>query len=221
MVLFGALAFRNNDAMSKAQRDITESLERSKASKAQRDSFEYYLSLQRQEKFRYYARLDSLHDVAVTFPDETYERIEPFKSDIEINRSRILPNEAFIPKGRMFATNAMDGLVPREKETIFHTGNPVFIYAGIHAPCIEEIRVEWLDRNGKCIEAPTYITVLPNTGETGYRIYVYRKFETPGRYEARIYNSTNKLIGSTKFTVESAYRARVQPREIIIASAGG
>jgi hypothetical protein len=108
---------------------------------------------------------------------------------------------ASVPVERFFTTSAMDGLTPQGRQTQFKSGDVVYVYAGIHAPQAEQVRLEWIDPSGNVLTPAMFINVDVNTGSSGYRIYKNRKFQQAGKYEVKLYNSSGKMMGTTAFEV--------------------
>lgn len=110
---------------------------------------------------------------------------------------------ASIPAERFFTTSAMDGLNAKDKQSVFKPNEAVYIYAGIHAPQEEQVKIEWIDPAGKALSPSEYVNIQSNTGVNGYRIYKQRQFRNPGKYEVRLYNGAGVMIGKTVFTIST------------------
>ena len=199
--------------MSQVQRDISESLERAKALKAKRDSVARLVEEKRFKKTGYAEEIENaekkeeLEKVAQNpvpqSKHETSVNSNTTASDVAV--TIVSGGSASIPVERFFTTNAMDGLTPLGKQTVFKVGDPVFAYAGIHAPQAEQVRLEWIDPSGKLLPPSEYVDIQSNTGVNGYRIYKQRQFQKEGKYEVRLYNGSGELIGKTEFTISGDY----------------
>ncbi len=79
-------------------------------------------------------------------------------------------------------------------------GPNVYMWARVNAPRSERLSVTWLDAQGNVVGQRTH-TVSTNTG-LGYRIFSMERFQGPGTYEVRLYNSQDALVAREVFKVE-------------------
>ena len=108
---------------------------------------------------------------------------------------------ASVPKGRLYTTTGVEGLIPEPQADNFKVGQKVFVYAEVRAPRREKVRFTWYDGQNEEILPSAYVDVDTNVGEVGFRIYSYRTFRTAGEYRVALFNSTGSRIGSAQFSV--------------------
>lgn len=190
--------FRKDDGLSKVQRDIAESMDRARTLKTQRDSLAKLTERHRFPKQEVKEEVEKAGQTAKLAEEEGGSEI--VKTPVP---ALSLPQGegASIPQDRFFTTAAMNGLIPQGKQNSFKPGESVYVYAGIHAPQAEKVKIEWIDPSGTLVSPVDYIDVQSNTGPMGYRIYKYRSFKVAGKYEVRLLNSQDKVIGKTIFSI--------------------
>ena len=90
---------------------------------------------------------------------------------------------------------------PRGIASKFNKGATVYAWASVRAPkeSGENIRFDWLNNLSESVYNDKR-TVSYNP--SGYRVYSQYKFNEEGKYEVRLYNSLNTLIGSQTFTIK-------------------
>ena len=204
LIVFAILLFRKNDGLSKVQRDIAESLDRAKVLKAERDSLRLANDKHRFPKREEEGEIEKTGKVEETVKKDPTAVVEEQSHVVTatVATKPATPGEgASIPAERCFTTSGMDGLTPKDKQSVFQPGAPVYIYAGVNVPQAEQIRIEWIDPAGKPIPPPDYVGVQTNTGPTGYRIYKFRTFQNAGTYEVRLYNAVGGLMASVPFEI--------------------
>ncbi len=77
---------------------------------------------------------------------------------------------------------------------------PVWAFAWVNAPRPSEtLSLQWVREDGT-VERTQKLQVSYNTGG-GYRIYLTKRHSAPGRYEVRLLNQDELLIGRRAFTV--------------------
>ena len=108
---------------------------------------------------------------------------------------------ASIRDGRFFTTDLVEDLVPGDAQVQFSSGERVYVFAAIHAPIQETVKVSWYGPDGGIVLPSAYLDVKVNTGETGYRIYTYRTFKARGEYSVAVFNSNGSELGRYEFTV--------------------
>jgi len=108
---------------------------------------------------------------------------------------------ASVPDDRFYTTSGVSDLTPEEAVRSFRTGQKVYAYAAIHAPRQETVRITWYDSIHNEIPPSAYLDVDVNTGSVGYRVFTYRTFRNPGKYQVRLLNSVGKVIGQGRFEV--------------------
>ncbi len=129
----------------------------------------------------------------------TGEHLELIKSKVAEYQALQASNASISSEGNFVTCRTVsDSKNPIEPGSDFN-GNSVYYWARINAPKSESLFVKWLDSEGVEIGSRNH-TVQTNTG-LGYRIYSQMKFENPGTYEVRLYNSEEVLVARRLFTV--------------------
>ena len=94
--------------------------------------------------------------------------------------------------------NSISGLNPRGIGNEFNKGT-VYAWASVRAPKSESIKFEWLNKDYNILHSERR-SVSANLN--GYRIYSQYNLSEDGKYEVRLYNSLDTLIGNQTFTIK-------------------
>lgn len=128
----------------------------------------------------------------------TGEHLQLIKSKVKKYEGLQASNASITSEGNFVTCRTVsDSKNPIEPGSDF-TGNSVYYWARINAPMSEQLSVKWFNSDGKEIGNRSH-SVQTNTG-LGYRIYSQMRFQAPGTYEVRLYNSKDVLVARRKFT---------------------
>ncbi|TAE49114.1 MAG: hypothetical protein EAZ89_14535 [Bacteroidetes bacterium] len=101
------------------------------------------------------------------------------------------------PENDMVTARSVSNLNPSGADSEFAPGK-VNVWARIDAPGSESVQFRWFDASGKQIDVD--IASVSNSG--AYRTYKDNSFNQPGKYEVRLYNAKNALIGRKVFVIK-------------------
>jgi hypothetical protein len=107
------------------------------------------------------------------------------------------------------------------KEEKFAMGQDVYVYARIDPrKPVELLQLKWMGPDQKIVGSPVYQEV--DSALTKRRFVASAKFELPGRYQARLYNSAGKEIGQANFVISERPRSVLSVSEFkIVESVSG
>lgn len=74
----------------------------------------------------------------------------------------------------------------------------IWVWAKLNVPKSENLKIQWLNKDGELIKEIKPIRVKKSSG---YRTYYSKSFSEPGKYEVRLLNSSNQLIARRTFEV--------------------
>jgi hypothetical protein len=146
------------------------------------------------EKLNKWNDHDHLERLSVNDEKEINKHIEEY-DDIKREWATITSHDNFVTCSSVNKTKNK----PNGEKIIFTQKNSVWVWARINAPQKEEnLRLKWLDNKGNLLKEVSRVRV---TQSNGYRTYYSKRFDEAGKYEVRLYNSQNHLIGRQKFEV--------------------
>ena len=121
-----------------------------------------------------------------------------YKPDAE-KKLAVLLNNAGINRAEDYVVcNNIQNRMPVGIAKEFDEGN-VYAWANVRAPKKESVRFEWQDNSSASSRTKSYIV---EKDTNGYRIWDQHRYTSKGKYEVRLYNSDDKIIGSQTFTIK-------------------
>lgn len=137
---------------------------------------------------------------ADAFSQFSGEQAEQIQQKVRSYEQALASHATILADDKLVTCKAVAGMTPVGIRDEFTTGASVHAWARVNAPRSETVRLRWFDSQGQEVGSGSAIGVQTNTG-LGYRIYASQRFETPGTYEIRVYNSENQLVGRQPFRV--------------------
>ena len=99
-----------------------------------------------------------------------------------------------------FATcSAVEQLEPKDCSNEFPPGK-VWVYAKVKSPEAQSLTLLWTVEDGKRLRS-RQLPVQPNL-VSGYRTFDWKKFDRPGSYTVRLFDSEQKKLGQKSFTIK-------------------